>query len=213
MTFPFSVLNMLNPILPGLLTIALLVPMRGAFAAETETIAASVTQSITSGTPKKTPPSTSSNWKKFTATLGRYTILMPGKPQTRAINIPTPQGMKIKMWFTVGQEVANSKTVYVSAYADFPVEGNLSESMGQKALDAGIQHLLKTGNYRTISRSRFSLNGYPGQELYYRAPQGLTGRIRTFMVDNRMYVLQAETDREAANQTKITNFLQSFKLL
>lgn len=206
-----------TPILTGLLTIALLVPMRGAFASELasemEPIAASAAQSITSGTPKKTAPSTSSVWKKFTATQGRYTILMPGKPQTRSMPLTLPQGMKLKMWFTVGQEVVNSKTAYVSAYVDFPVDGNIGESMGQQALDAGIQNFLGAGNRREVSRSRFSLNGYPGQELYYRAPQGLSGRIRAFMVDNRLYVLQAETDREAANQTKMTNFLQSFKLL
>lgn len=194
----------LKPILTGMLTIALLLSVLGQAG-----IAASPTSSTGVGTSKKV----ASTWKKFTAIQGRYTILMPGQPKTSSVPLTLPQGMTIKLWITAGQEPSDAVTNYIAAYADFPIDGVINDKLGKAVLDAGIKNLLSQGNRRETSRSRFTLEGYPGQEVRYTGPNGMVGRVRVFMVESRMYVLEVETDRRVANEKKITNFLQSFKLL
>jgi hypothetical protein len=137
---------------------------------------------------------------------------MPGQPKILSKDLQLNDGGTTQMWFAVGQESENSKTFYASAYMDFPLSGTVDKPLAQSALDAGIQNLINSGNRQELGRSRFALDGNPAQEVRYRSPKG-TGRARAFLVKNRLYILMVETDREAEYQTKMTNFLQSFKLL
>jgi hypothetical protein len=201
----------MKPAWTGLLTIATLLPILGLIwgntLLESSAIAAAPPQPKSVGTIKP-----DSSWKTFTSPQGRYSITMPGQPKILSKDLKLNDDETTQMWFAVGQESENSMTFYASAYMDFPLSGSVDKSLAQSALDAGIQNLINSGNRQELGRSRFALDGHPAQEVRYRSPRG-TGRARAFLVKNRLYILMVETDREAENQAKMTDFLQSFKLL
>jgi Ribonuclease G/E len=152
-----------------------------------------------------------SSWKKFTATQGKYTILMPGTPETFSVSNTTPQGRDYTAWVTASMDRADPGTTYLVQYIFIP--SPIDENRKQKAISDTVQYMLKSRYNHAISSSKFSLNGHPGGEIRFRH-QNMTGRMRLFVVDNRIYALIVESNRGTTiTEKKMTHFLQSFKLL
>ncbi len=190
----------LKPILSISLTIATLLPIVGC-----NMIKTSLPGSKSGGSAKMF-----STWKRVTANQEKYSILMPGKPETFSMSKTTPQGRDYTAWVTASMDRADPGTTYLVQYSFIPspIDGNRK----QKAISDTIQYMLKSGNQETISSSKFSLNGHPGGEVRYRYQKG-TGRMRFFVVENRIYMIMVQNAQTPVNEKEMTHFLQSFRLL
>jgi hypothetical protein len=177
-----------------------------------------IAQSPSPSPPQPAPLTTTvSTWNTFTAKQGRFSILMPEQTQYQSLPVNVSKKMgKTTVWVMEGRDLATPQTLYGVSYMDFEsMPPDVSAALAQEALDAGAQNFLAAGNRHLMGRSRFALQGNPGQEIRYRlkGQPGFTGRCRTFLVGNRLYVLMVETDREAELQDNIDRFMQSFKLI
>jgi hypothetical protein len=162
------------------------------------------------------PAKISEPWATYNAQQGKFTIFMPTKTGIISKTMPMVDGQKVAIWGVVGQETATPNTFYGVLYMDFAsMPAEVSEQLAQDALDNGVRNFLTQGKRQLIARSRFALDRNPGQEIRYRLKEkpGFTGRSRIFLVGNRLYMLMVETDQESAIQTKIDQFMQSFKLI
>jgi hypothetical protein len=164
-----------------------------------------------------------STWKTFTANQGKYSILMPGTPETFPLSSETPQGLEYKTWIAISTDKKDPGTVYLVHYVDgdsltsLPINKNRKQrsaiDMIQYMLNNYKQYGMFNGrNMRTISSSQFSLNDHPGGEVRFRYQKGI-GRIRFFAVEKRVYVILVHNDQKPVDEKKMTHFLQSFKLL
>jgi hypothetical protein len=156
---------------------------------------------------QKIDPNVPTQWKTYTAKQGKFSVLMPG--ETKLVH-------NAAIWGVVGQDVATPSTFYSAMYMDFDtIPAEITEQLAQDALDNGVRNFLVQGKRQLVARSRFTLDGNPGQEIRYRltAKPGFTGRSRIFLVGKRLYMLMVETDRETALTNKMDEFLRSFKLL
>ncbi len=164
----------------------------------------------------KIPAQISGPWATYTDKPGRFSILMPAKPEVISQGVSRGDGKGAVSWGVVGQDAATPNTFYGAIYLDFAsMPAQVSDQLAQDALDNGVRNFLTQGKRQLIARSRFALDRNPGQEIRYRFKEkpGITGRSRIFLVGNRLYMLMVETDRESVIQTKIDQFMQSFKLI
>jgi hypothetical protein len=195
----------LKPILSISLTMATLLPIVGC-----NIIKTSLPGSKSDGSAKMF-----STWKRVTANQGKYSILMPGKPETYSLPETSPQGRDYTAWITISIDRKDPRTSYSVVYvvnSDMNLSSAIDGDHRRKAIDETIQHMLKSRNLQTISSSQFSLNGHPGGEVRYRYQKG-TGRMRFFVVENRIYMIMAQNAQTPVNEEEMMHFLQSFKLL
>ena len=176
-------------------------------------------QSQSKPKPKPTSPwavQKTSTWKTFVAQQGRFSILMPDKPKLSSAPLSFEKLGKSTIWAIEGTDLAAPRTMYGVAYLDFPnLDVGHDPELLQLALEGGTDSYLRNQSVTLIGRSKFSLNGFPGQEIKFRHRSNAkyTGRLRAFLVDKRLYMIMVTTDQEAKHKQKIDRFLQSFKLL
>ncbi len=164
------------------------------------------------GAAQNVKPNAVTPWKTYTAKQGRFSVLMPGEPKMISAPVTLETGDKATMWGIAAAETA-TRTAYISAYMDMPIAIDPKSNLAQTSLENGIQTLVESHGYEVISRSRFALKGYPGQEIRYRLQNGNTGRCRIFLVKARLYFLTVESVQDSLVQKNVDRFMQSFKLL
>ncbi len=154
----------------------------------------------------------SNAWKPYSTKQGRFSVVMPGDTKVISTPVNLGSGDKSTMWGVISAEAA-TRTLYISAYMDLPASIDPKSQMAQDSLDQGIDGLIAGQGYDVISRTRFALKGYPGQEIRYQLQNGHTGRCRVFLVKARLYFLIVESEQDAPEQKNVDRFMQSFKLL
>jgi hypothetical protein len=154
----------------------------------------------------------SNAWKPYSSKQGRFSVVMPGDTKVISTPVNLGTGDKSKLWGVLSAEAA-TRTLYISAYMDLPASIDPKSKMAQDSLDQGIDGLIDGQGYDVISRTRFALKGYPGQEIRYQLKNGHTGRCRVFLVKARLYFLIVESEQDAPEQKNVDRFMQSFKLL
>jgi hypothetical protein len=148
----------------------------------------------------------------FTSEQGKFSISMPGTPKEQTQNVDTVAGKIDWIMYVVEQDNA----AYAASYADFPAH-IVAASDPQHLLDGGIGGMVGNVNGKLLSRQNIDLDGYPGQEIVAEAklkdPNDATLKSRTYLVNNRLYLIMVVALRGKVSSTEIDRFLQSFKLM
>lgn len=152
-------------------------------------------------------------WKVFTAPDGRFTILMPGKPDRTTQLQKTYMGeinLETFMIQPPKQEVA-----YIVTYNDFPYSyGELTDP--QTILNNARDMALKTTKSVLIrQRNIRSTNNHPGKEIEYINSGGKITKNRMYVAEGRLYQVMAITTRKQ-HQTlakTISGYLNSFQVV
>lgn len=152
-----------------------------------------------------------SNWKKFSPTAGRYSILMPGTPQEQTLELPTPVG-------NAEQNVAiveNAGTCFYVSYTDYPVSAARFEL--DELLENGKKGVIAHLGGNILREKTITVDGHEGHEMLlqgYVDGQKVFVRMQRFLIGKRLYILQTlGTTEEVVTGASANKFLGSFKLI
>jgi serine/threonine protein kinase len=145
-------------------------------------------------------------WQEFSSQEGRFSVMMPGKPQPEAMD--TGSGITGGKIFTVD----TGGIFYGVAYSDY--ESNIvSGQTTDQLLNGAKEGVLYNTEGDLLSDNEIWIDSYPGKELRVQAPDNMLLRQRLYLVENRLYQVIIVTDNETAYAADIDKFVQSFKLI
>ena len=149
-----------------------------------------------------------SAWTSFTSAEGRFTVLMPAKPNTEVKDTNTAQGNLALHLFSA----ANDNGYFLISYNDFP---NVDETNVQTALEAGRTGAIESMGGELVSERKISIGNNPGLE--FRAKKISEGpeiiaNARLYFVGHRLYQLLVLAYKPHADSPDIQKFLTSFEL-
>lgn len=148
------------------------------------------------------------NWRTFTSPEGRFSLLVPSTPITRARRLHTGGVLLRQFVCRAGAEI------FILQYVDRPASQTELLS-AEEILTIRDTALLKVSPGVLKSKRRLTLSGYPGHEIVILRANGKKETQRTYLVGARAYTLalvqpQPLTVTEAADADK---FFNSFALL
>jgi hypothetical protein len=152
-------------------------------------------------------------WKVYTAPDGRFTILMPGRPNRNTELQKTYMG-EISLEIFVAQP-PKQQVAYVVAYNDFPYSyGKITDP--QAVLNNARDMALKTTKSNLISQRNIrSSNNHPGKEIEYINSGGKITKSRMYVAEGRLYQVMAITTKKQQKTLAktITGYLNSFHIV
>lgn len=149
------------------------------------------------------------DWKEFKPSDGRFSVLMPGNPDTQTEQVNTSAGAVDLHVFT--SALGNSG--YIVGYGDYPAS-LIQTSSPASFLDGIRDGAVSSPKGKLTSERVLSSDNNPGRELKIESPDGkhiIFGRY--YLVGNRLYQALAINPKEQAFGADATKFLDSFKLL
>jgi hypothetical protein len=162
-----------------------------------------VVLSITAPAVSLTPKSASNSvWKVFASDAGSFKLLMPGDPV-----VDQNDGVTA---FRV--ERLQEGAVYTVSYVDFESDP-ATQKDGVKEAFAGTQQGIQDEGGKILSSKMIQLHGNPGQEIQARLANGMTTRLRAYIVGKRLYlvIVTVKSDRNLVKS--IEGYLNSFQVL
>lgn len=141
-------------------------------------------------------------WGKFSAPEGRFTVLLPDKPVRDDQSKVTPVGKVLMHFFTARSETG----VFIVAYTDYAIGD------AKRELDANRDSFLKGMKATLVSESDIKLQGNPGREIKATRDE-LNIRSRIYLVGKRYYQAVAITPATLPGNVEADKFLTSFELL
>jgi len=149
-----------------------------------------------------------SAWTSFTSAEGRFTVLMPAKPNTEVKDTNTAQGNLALHLFSA----ANDNGYFLISYNDFP---NVDETNVQTALEAGRTGAIESMGGELVSERKISMGNIPGLEFSAKkiseGPE-IIANARLYFVGHRLYQLLVLAYKPHADSPDIQKFLTSFEL-
>ncbi len=149
-------------------------------------------------------------WSKVDSIEGRFSVVMPSKPETGVRDVDTAVGI-LKL-HTFG--ASNTTGQFLISYADYPNESTTATQQ-EAVLDGVRGGVIKGLNADLISETRVTIKGYPGREL--RATRTIEGTQvvfswKMFLVGKRLYQLGVATSKADAESPDIQKFFMSFQI-
>jgi len=146
-------------------------------------------------------------WAEFKSEEGRFSIMMPAKPNYATQTIETGQGRFEHHLFIsrVGLLVC-----FVD-YADMPKE--LGDAKNSDALfDLARDEFLKGAQAKLERETNITMDGHPGRELRVLVYGGVA-RLRVFLINGRLYqlVLTLIDKKATSEEETVEKFFNSFK--
>jgi hypothetical protein len=148
-----------------------------------------------------------SGWQVFSPSAGGFSVSMPGEPTERLVQE-----------FLHMFSIEHNGRIYAVGYVDLDQEtlAVALQDNPDRFWNGVRRGLLQEGEADLIGDRPISLNGYTGREIEYEDANGLTGKVRVYVVNQRIYQVMSV---EAADSSNIENseeaeaFLESFQLL
>jgi hypothetical protein len=189
--------------------------LRYIFPLITATVISSASSLVAANQPQ-TPPQTPVEqpaWGVFTAPDGRFTVLLPGTPETETHTQKTHMGeINLQMFFV---EPPQQQVAYVVVYNDFPFNyGQMTDP--ETILNNARDTALKTTKSKLISqRPTRTYSGIPGKEIVYINTGGRITRNRMYVLDGRLYQVKVITNQQQQRTLSrtINGYLNSFNLV
>ena len=142
-----------------------------------------------------------SQWISFSDSMGRFKVMLPGKPTKTAESPPT---------FTLG----TASGVYVISYTDGHEGADWVQTVNSER-DATVQGL----NAKVLGEKEVSLDGYRGKAVRFECSLAsgpvtgpTSGEMKIFFNGHRYYMLLALIPK-AASSDRASKFVDSFQLL
>ncbi len=144
-------------------------------------------------------------FKEFRSDEGRFTVLMPGKPELQ--NQVTPVG-KINMFmYMAGTNKANCAV----AYADYPAQF-IDSTDPRKILEGAKNGAIKNISGRLISETSIDFHGLPAKEVHIEIPNKGFVTARFILASPRFYELMFIASEDKGHEQDISKFFDSFTI-
>jgi hypothetical protein len=143
-------------------------------------------------------------WVKFTSSLGAFSVLMPALPEEKTETTPSDHGPYTTHMF-ISKDTNN---VYLIGWVDYDPSFAFNK---RSELMANRDTFIKGINATLISSQTLILDGYDAIE-FTAETQGRIFRSRVYMVGRRPYQIVIGYPKDAADQTLVNRFFNSFKV-
>jgi hypothetical protein len=159
---------------------------------------------------KYAPPVPVNSWKKFTSAEGQFSVWFPGTPEVTTQSLHNLIGETDAHSFTVKADVQD---FYGVVYGDIPPSVDLKDpSILFDKAQAMVAN--QNGSGKIVSEQEIKLENFPGREFEFVAggKANYSGRVRTFLVGRRIYVLTVVFLTANPHLENRATFFTSFKL-
>lgn len=152
-------------------------------------------------------------WKAFSSTKGKFSVLMPGDPQEQHQVVNTAVG-PIDLYMYA---VDSGSIAYIVGYSDYP-EDFIKNSEPKKLLDGARDGAIRNIKGTLVAERNITIEAHPGREFAFDVPKqsGIpyngTGRSHMFLVGNRLYQCMVIGKKDSRIED-IEKFVNSFKLI
>jgi hypothetical protein len=136
-----------------------------------------------------------------------FSIQMPGKPKVEA---KTEKMGQDQVQLAEYKLELSTNAGYGLMVMEMPISFTPKSRMAQEMLDTMTQPS-KQSKQKVVARQSLTLGGNPGREVTLSDGKE-SGKIRVFLVQNRMYMMAAGGNSGKLSPQNIDRFLQSFKL-
>lgn len=145
-----------------------------------------------------------SEWTKFTSDAGRFSVLMPGKPEENKETKPSPNGP-----YTVNLYIAKSTAgIYMAGWVDYDPKFNFGV---QAELEANRDNFIKGVSGKLLDTKPIKFGANPGIEFTAETDLVFV-RSRVYIIGKRPYQLLAIVRKDDRSSPSIDKFLSSFAL-
>ncbi len=144
-------------------------------------------------------------WQKITSDVGRFEVMMPGKPSTYHKSKHTAVGKIGEQFYTY----KDNKLTLTLEYSDLPAIATIFGGH-HEIYKKSKQGFLKSTSGQEISFINISINGLRGKELTYKTPTR-AGKVVFLLVNRRLYVVQASMLKSIKDQSNINRYIHSFE--
>jgi len=156
----------------------------------------------------------SASWKEFSSPEGRFKIQFPGMPQQSSL----PAGSSGLMHIASYQSSALYNAMYLD-YHETPKDKIAIIELLDNLRLGELDLLAKQGmNFKILSESTTSLDGYPGRYLELEISDNQIYRRKMLVVKNRVYIIMATAPRDETNtpdryEALSLRFINSFSFM
>ncbi len=159
-----------------------------------------------------------SDWFLLKSEDQGYQIEFPKEPSENVQTVNTEAGpvdMHIHM-LDLSKKEEDSNLIYLSSYAQYPDTLVHSDRKEQLAgfFKETIDGLVSSIDGKRLDEKMVQLGEYQGKEVKINFQDGMAIiRIRVYLVENRVYMLQVVTKTENDSNESISRFMNSFALI
>jgi hypothetical protein len=144
-------------------------------------------------------------FKEFRSDEGRFTVLMPGKPELQ--NQVTPVGKVNMIMYMAGSNKAGCAV----AYADYPAQ-LINSTDPQKILEGAKNGAIKNISGRLISEASIDFHGLPAKEVHIEIPNKAFVTARFILASPRFYEIMFIAQKDKGHEQNISKFFNSFTI-
>ena len=155
--------------------------------------------------PSTETPAAEHAWREFRSAKGSFVVQLPGDPKIET-NPPDPTGRTESRFL-----VDLGDTAYIVAFDDY-APGHLTNANPTSVLDTAQDALLKALKGTLRQRRPTAISGFPGREILFDTPDHNTGKVRVFVVKNRLYQVWYLGPTGQETRPEVDRFLNSFQL-
>ena len=158
-------------------------------------------------------------WHALTVKSAGYKIEFPSEPTESIQKVDSEIGeltLNIQMLDLTTGDGDSDNWVYMVNFTKYPkefIDSDDKESLAtlyRSSIDGAVTSV----KGKLISEKEVKLGSYSGREVKIDFQEGLAViRMRLFLVDNKMYILQTITETKKDNNKDISKFMDSFELL
>jgi|GEM_PF-716530 len=147
-----------------------------------------------------------------------FQINFPAKPEESTQQVNTEIGtLSLNLLiYDASNTGTDENLVYGLTYSDYPpeaVNSETSENLNnffRGSIDGAVQNV----QGKLLSERKIQIDQYPGREIKIDYQDGKAIiRMRFYLVESRMYILQTITETAKDNNLFISRFLESFQLI
>jgi hypothetical protein len=158
----------------------------------------------TPSAPRTTPNMDASGWIKFTSDEGRFSVLMPGPPESKVETTPSDHGPYTTHLILLRQP----RNVFLVGWVDYDPSFNFNR---QTELEMNRDNFVKGVNARLIETRSTRIDGYQALEFTAENANRIF-RSRVYMVGRRPYQLVIGSPKGVDDSANIERFFNSFKV-
>lgn len=144
-------------------------------------------------------------WAKFTSTDGRFSVLLPGKPEENKDTQNSPYGPYTVYLFTA----KGTGEIFLVGWVDYDPKFRFDN---QKELEANRDNFAKGVNAKVLETTPVKLGVNPGIEFTAESAEAFF-RSRVYIVGRRPYQLIAVRAKGGQDSPNVERFFSSFEVI
>src|SRR3954469_7271009 len=167
---------------------------------------ATVALVVTLAMPLQAGEAQKSGWKAFQSKEGGFSVLMPGTPVEHKQSAESRIGPIRSRMFVVDRGASG----FIAGYDDYP-EAVLKQD-SKRLIDSKRDAIVADMKGKLLDRRGLEQDGYPGQEIAVKMPDGSVYKARMFLGTRKLCLAAAVVAEGQADSADVKTFLDSFKV-